>query len=187
MTEQRKLEVTQIAFHQAEFVALKAEIAELVKSNAANFQYAVIASAGVFAWIAGAERITDHKPLFELQPGVLHYVFWLPVTIATFFGLMSIGIASRIRQMGSYLEKLEEQLGENKVGNNVSLGWESFFQKRFGVFGVLYSIGWVVLLGGNVYLAISLPMKPPSGPTQNAPAPASFTPAAPTAPGAVKK
>src|ERR1044072_2358601 len=52
-------------FHRAEFTALRTEVAELVKSNTTNFQYALLASGGIFAWIASAKLEPKFYPINE--------------------------------------------------------------------------------------------------------------------------
>src|SRR5690348_13125423 len=57
------IETNYTSFHQAEFTAIKSEIAELVKASSANFQYAVLASGGIFTWIVTAGHAKDQAAL----------------------------------------------------------------------------------------------------------------------------
>src|SRR5579863_1141588 len=72
----------QKTFHNAEFTALKSEIAEIIKAAAANFQYALVGSAAVLTWLAPGEHTVAHvlttAPYAALLPFVLSCLFfWL--------------------------------------------------------------------------------------------------------------
>ena len=66
------------AFHEAEFTALKSEIVELVKAAAANFQYAVLSSGAIFAWIVAARSKSDEVSLIKFRSDLLPLALWLP-------------------------------------------------------------------------------------------------------------
>jgi hypothetical protein len=133
----------QIAFHMAEFTALKAEIAEQVKAAAANFQYALIASGGVIAWLS-----TKDKPT---SPTLVELAWWVPVILSVFFGALSLVTMFRLGFTGTYILELEKRLAVN------GHGWETYFRTRSRLFGLLYVIAWVVLIGGTLWLALRGP------------------------------
>jgi hypothetical protein len=143
----------EIEFHQAEFVSLRSEIAELVKTAAANFQYAVVGSAGVFAWMATADRIKDHTPIFGFGPALTHYGVWLPFILSSLFCSLSFALLIRINETARYLRRVEDAIGSEK------LGWEKEFAGHPGTLGWIYLYGWLFLLSGNLLLAMFLPDK----------------------------
>jgi hypothetical protein len=121
----------QIAFHQAEFSALKVEVAELVKSTASNFQYAAVGSAAVVTWIA-----TGHD---KMNSDVLRTGLWLPFLLASLLVSMSAAQYIRIGDIAAYLLRLENALGSK------DLGWEKTFRTRPRTVGLIYLLGWITL------------------------------------------
>jgi hypothetical protein len=152
----RRPEKEESEFHLSEFTSLKSEIAEMVKATAANFQYAVIASAGVFTWIVTADEIRGHTPRVPLRYEIIPYGIWLPFLLSTLLFSLSVGLYVRISEMAIYLRRLEDALGSRE------LGWEKMFSGHPGILGPLYAYGWILLLGGDWALALLLPCFPPA-------------------------
>lgn len=134
---------TAAAFHQAEFTSLKNEIAELLKNIASNFQYAAIGSSGVIAWV-----ITTQASPHKLGGITLAIALWLPFTLACFLVSLSVTQYIRISEIGCYLWRLEGALSAP------DLGWEVFFAKRERSVGLMYGIGWVLLLFGDFLMGL---------------------------------
>lgn len=91
------------AFHQAEFIALRSEVAEIVKAAGANFQYALVGSAAVFTWIATSGRVKDQESLLPLNPELLRLTVWLPFLLWAFFFAFSSALYIRMAEIGRYL------------------------------------------------------------------------------------
>jgi hypothetical protein len=127
-----------LPFHQAEFSALKAEVAELIKSVATNFQYATLGSIGVIAWM-----ITE-TPKSRLDTASLHIGLWLPFVLASFLASLSAAQYIRLGEMAIYLFRLEGALSAS------GLGWERFFRSRARTIGIVYFIGWAILIGADL-------------------------------------
>jgi hypothetical protein len=130
-----------IAFHMAEFSALKAEIAELVKVASSNLQYALAASGGITAWLLTAKVPEDGKTL--LFPAKLqgpHLVFLLPLLLSVAFGMLAAAAYLRIGHKAEYLKLLESWL------RAAGLGWERLFEHRPRMLGWLYGGTWGGLL-----------------------------------------
>ncbi len=141
---------TEVAFHQAEFVALKSEIAEIIKAAAANFQYAVVGSAAIFTWIATSDRAPDHKPIIPVNSNLLAQAVWLPFLLSALFFSLSGGLYIRLIEVARYLRRLEGALGSNE------LGWEKDYSTHPPTIGPLYFYGWMCLLAGDWFLAVRL-------------------------------
>lgn len=146
------LSPAQAIYHQAEFSSIKTEIAELVKTIASNFQYAVIGSAGVFTWITAAETVMGHKPLISINPEYIEYTLWLPFMLSGLFCSLSAGLYVRLTEMAKYLWRLEDVMGSGE------LGWERMFYGHPGTLGPIYLYGWLLLLAGDFLLAFYLPL-----------------------------
>lgn len=121
-------------FHQAEFVSLKAEIAELLKSVASNFQYAALGSAGVITWVVTPTSVS------KLDKSALVVGLWIPFSLTCFLLSLSVAQYIRISEIGAYLWRLEGAFSSSE------LGWEEFFSKRERSVGWSYGIGWTILL-----------------------------------------
>jgi len=134
-------------FHRAEFTALRTEVGELVKSNTTNFQYALLASGAIFAWIAGAT--VEDKFRFPVMLEWEKFVWLLPLFVASLFAGFSAGGLFQIRRIAAYLYALEEYLGHVPP-----LGWERFFRHRAASSLPLFLFAWLALLGGDFALAI---------------------------------
>lgn len=130
-----------IAFHMAEFEALKAEIAELVKQTTAHMSFAVAACGAILAWL-----------LTHPMPGeVIAWARWLPLVVSGLLGLFALAAYLRVGEKGSYLRTLETRLAFP------GLGWESKFRRRAPLIGLFQFVGWGVLNGLGLAAALALP------------------------------
>jgi hypothetical protein len=141
----------EIEFHRAEFVALRSEVAELVKSNAANFQYALLASGGIFAWIAAASL---PAPRFPIRESLVSYAWLMPLFISSLFCSLSCATLFQIRRIARYLRIIEDTLGAARP-----LGWEKHIEDRARTFMLIYIYGWVALLVGDFAVAVLVPLR----------------------------
>jgi hypothetical protein len=103
-----------IAYHLAEFTALKSEIGELIRQSNAYLTYAIATSGGVAAWL-----LTHPEDAGPVGPAR-----WRPLTVSFLFGLLSLVSYVRIGEKGAYLRKLEDRLGA------FGLGWEREIKRR---------------------------------------------------------
>lgn len=139
---------TCMSFHMAEFTALKAEIAELVKVASSNLQYALAASGGITAWLLSAKvPDTGEKLLFPLEPVQLRYAFLLPLLLSVAFGTLAGAAYGRIGYKAKYLKLLEDWM------RAAGLGWERRFGTRARTLGGLYIATWVGLLAIDLMVA----------------------------------
>jgi hypothetical protein len=131
-----------VAFHMAEFSALKSEIAELVKVASSNLQYALAVSGGITAWLLTTKAPeAGEKLLFPMTAGNLRYAaFVLPLVVSAVFGALASAAYQRIGQKGCYLRDIEDHLRAE------GLGWERRFEARPRALGGLYSAAWFGLM-----------------------------------------
>jgi hypothetical protein len=144
-------------FHQAEFVALKSEIADLVKTTAANFQYAAVGSAGMFTGLISTGIKKDEFPFITINSSYAHFALWLPFILTALFAAITGALYIRISEIWRYLCILEKALGSSP------LGWEKRFGKHAATLAPIYGIAWAVLLLGDFFLALVLPGSPTQG------------------------
>jgi hypothetical protein len=137
-----------ITFHMAEFSALKAEIAELVKVASTNLQYALAATGGITAWLLTTKvPNADEKLLFPVHLAQLRYSFLLPLLLSIAFGTLAGAAYSRINDKAVYLRLLEDWL------RAAGLGWERTFKARPRTLGALYFTTWIGLLVVDLIVA----------------------------------
>ncbi len=138
-----------VKFHMAEFSALKAEVAELVKVASSNLQYALATSGGVTAWLLSAKAPKgEEKLLFSAQlHAQMHYAFLLPLLLALAFATLAFAAYRRIGHKAEYLKLLESWL------RAAGLGWERKFEHRTRMLGWLYGATWVGLLAFDAIVA----------------------------------
>jgi hypothetical protein len=58
-----------------------------------------------------------------------------------------------MREMGHYIKKLEDTLGDSR------LGWEKQLKKEHHIISPIYLYGWIALLTGDWILAYFLPAR----------------------------
>jgi hypothetical protein len=140
-------------FHRAEFEVLHAEIAELIKFNTANFQYALLASGGIFAWLAATYTPKEASVRWPVSANWASYAWLLPLILSCLLSTLSLATYFQIKRLGRYLAILEDSLGDK------SIGWEKFFRRRAETRMTYYFIAWVALLIGDFLVAIYVPMR----------------------------
>lgn len=137
-------------YHQAEFVALKGEISNILSSMSSYFQYAILASAGVFSWLL-TNYDPSHITILRSHPAYEgDAVFLLPFVISGFFLGLSMALYLRLRDMRDYIILLEGVLGSHE------LGWENFFSKRPPTLGLIWGVGWLMLCASDYALGLYL-------------------------------
>jgi hypothetical protein len=133
-------------FHKEEFKALKAEVAELLKAAAGQFQYAVIGSGAIFTWLMTTHK-ADEVALLDIK-GLATLVIWLPLVLSGLLFSLSLAAYIRIGEMGRYLAVLENDLGHPQRG------WEKAFRRHPATIGPIFFWGWLVLIAGDWAAAI---------------------------------
>lgn len=118
------------AYHMAEAGKLNGEIAELGRTTAELFKWAVAGSGALFAWL-----LANKPPAAVLEAAAV-----IPILLTVVLAIMSFALAVRIQQMGCYLRTLEGVLGSS------DLGWEKYFARKSSFVTWTAIAGWAVLL-----------------------------------------
>jgi hypothetical protein len=135
-----------IAYHMEEFKALKGEIAELVKSTASYLQYAILASAAVYAWLATAKISKPEEGVYTFfSPHVLEFAAFLPSVLSVVFGMLTLASYKRISEKGDYLAALEQQFRLS-----TTLGWQNKLKDASRLIRWSYVLGWSTLIICNL-------------------------------------
>jgi hypothetical protein len=124
-----------VAFHLEEFKALKAEIAEDLKLISANFQFAVILSGGIAAWMLAK----DHVIPKGTEQAAFVIASWLPLLFSALFGFTVWAISRRFDIKGGYIRTLE---GNFRFDD---LGWEHAWDFRKHSVGKMVWAQWSFL------------------------------------------
>jgi hypothetical protein len=121
-----------------EFKALRKEIDDRLKDIMQDFQFSLIAIAGIYAWLA--TRGNELSFIYSLG-------FWGPILIAGYGAFRCALIGLRIYQLRWYIRNhIEHHFGVE--------GWETYLpEMKLGAFHVppgivprIYAVGWTALL-----------------------------------------
>jgi hypothetical protein len=150
-------------FHIEEFKHLKSEVTGILSSINTLARYVIVVSAGVFAWLAvqglgvvpGVAGQPTASPWCLKLPSDLYKLAWyIPTAFAVLSGLAALVGIVRVFQMGSYIGKLEAQLGRS------SLGWESELKergklkkRRLPIVTLLGLVFWIAVGASTWYVA----------------------------------
>lgn len=131
-------------YHLREFDKLNVEIAELIRSTSQLFNFSIVASGAIFAWVlTSGDDKGFVEPLSSLKLGL-----WVPATLSLALAILAFAQGQPIRQMGSYLKEIEERFAHRPY-----LGWESFFETKSPVITGANILAWTTLLAGNLLIA----------------------------------
>ena len=116
-------------------------------------QYSVLISAAVFSWLATQEFAALSKNTAISNSTLFSYPLTRLVWGIPFAGTIVIGIIGaaqylRIKEMGEYLLKLENAMGNSR------LGWEAFLAKKPYTVAPVFFIAWFTLFLGTGSVAI---------------------------------
>ena len=137
-------EEDRIAFHLAEYAALKAEIAALVEQTRAHLTYAIATSGGIIAWLlTHTERITVPEARF------------IPFVVSALFGSLSCAAYLRSAEKSAYVRRLEESLAA------AGLGWEHEPRRRPGLIMAMHLAMWGAVNLAGLYAAFCIPQLRP--------------------------
>ncbi len=136
------------AFHLEEYKQVRAEVAGLLAKIDQFFRFAVLVPTAVYSWLlvnaVGVHNVTiESKTIatlclkFSLP---IQWIAWMIPPVFVFFcGLMSLAFAVRVSQFGIYLERLENGLGDNR------LGWEKFNRPLAPRLKWVHAMVWLAL------------------------------------------
>lgn len=123
----QKMTPEQLAFHSEEYKQIRSEVITLLARVESLFRYSIIVVASVSAWlVSNSLGLTGTAAGVCLKlPRILLMLGWLisPAFVVG-AGLMAAVANRRIKEMGDYLQMLEEALGHG------SLGWERYLKDQ---------------------------------------------------------
>lgn len=123
----------------AEYGTLRKEIEDALSEISAIERYALIGAATVWTWL-----LTNSN---AMQPAASQLAWCIPVVLAIFGGLKSLGLFMHVTVVGKYIEKhLESRL---------NLGWQAYFKNKFGIRFVISCVFWVALFVVALVVALS--------------------------------
>lgn len=134
-----------IAFHMAEFNALKGEIAALIKQMWIQLTFALSASGGIAAWLLTT----------PLGPDVIDLARWLPFAVSGSIGLLAGSSYLRAADKRRYIRKLEQALGDR------CLGWEGERAHNPMLLALAHTASWGAVNGIGIIFALFGPETSP--------------------------
>jgi hypothetical protein len=131
-------------FHFEEYKQLREEVKSLLARIELLFRYSIIVSAVVYSWLAlntiGTVLIASKHHFCLKYPFALVVIGWLiPVVFVACMAVMAKAAGIRVTETGEYLAKLEQHLGESK------LGWETHLKRKAGLITGTTSFVWLLL------------------------------------------
>jgi hypothetical protein len=145
-----ELKKAEDGFHLEEYKQLRTEVLSLLTRLDTVLQYAVVGSALVYSWmiVQGFGVLKQSPcPCLKLPSEIIKIGSWIPLALVGMLGSFAITTWLRIVNMGRYLKRLEDRLGNQT--EKPPLGW----QHREGKSGaVLLTITvWIALIGAVSY------------------------------------
>lgn len=142
-------------FHIEEYKELRKEVLEKITKAETLIQYTILISAAVFSWLATQESAVAHASVTQSEATIhLHplarMAWWIPFASTVVAGIVGIAQYIRIKEMGEYLRKLEEAMG------NSSLGWEAFLAKKPYTVSPVFALAWLTVFIGTGYIAYNV-------------------------------
>ena len=116
-------------FHVEEYKQLRSEVVGLLAKIDLYLRYSVLVPAAVYSWILlsamGVHKIDVNGAVvgaacLKMPLTLVSFAWVIPPVFVLYCGLISLSIAMRVGQFGTYLRILEGALGDSR------LGWESF-------------------------------------------------------------
>lgn len=130
---------------------IRSEVSVLLARIENLFRYALVVSATVFAWLLtqafGTTAALPAEPCLKLPARVLALAWWIPLAFVVISGLVVLITHIRVIQMGNFLKRCEEALGDPK------LSWEGYIGPKFPIFTIGSVMSWLFMLWSNCYAA----------------------------------
>jgi hypothetical protein len=145
-----RMHPTSVEFHLEEFKQIRTEVTALITKTEALLQYTVVIAAGVFSWLAtqalGQQANGALCSKLPIEGPLTLHAWFIPLAAVIVVGFLGGARFLRVKEMGKYLQSLEDALG------NAGLGWEKFLAKRLPTVSIVTILAWVVLLLGTAYV-----------------------------------
>lgn len=106
--------MTNLEFMKEEYLTLRKEIEDSVLELATLERQCVLATAGVYTWLATS----------GLKGEVVTHLAWsIPVIISIFGALRSLSAGQHLRRLSCYIKEIEREVAQE---NKYATGWEHF-------------------------------------------------------------
>jgi hypothetical protein len=137
----------QLAFHMEEYKQIRGEVTTLLARLEMLLRFALIVSASVYAWLVVQSfgLLDPSHPCLRLPPEILNYGWLIPPVFIVLGGLMALASLLRIRQMGTYLRKIEEAVG------HPALGWEAYLETKRPTIAAIALLAWISLFAAAAF------------------------------------
>jgi hypothetical protein len=145
------VDTEQASFHVEEYKQIREEVTTMITKTEQLLQYCVVVSAAVFAWLAtqavGLNELGKLCTKLPVDGPLAVRIWWAPTAAVLVVGLLGGGRFVRVKEMGQYLRKLEDALGDP------SLGWEKFLAAKPITVSVVTVAAWIGILFCTCYIA----------------------------------
>ena len=135
------------AFALESYKQIRSEVSVLLARIENLFRYALVVSATVFAWVlTQAFGTTSHEnavSCLRLPKNALALAWWIPFSFVVLSGLVVLVTHIRVMQMGDFLRRCEEALGD------LELSWECYLKPKLPIFTTGTVLAWVCMLLGT--------------------------------------
>jgi hypothetical protein len=139
------------AFALESYRQIRSEVSVLLARIENLFRYALVVSATVFAWVLtqafGTSSSAPAVSCLKLPKDALVLAWWIPFSFVVLSGLIVLITHMRVLQMGEFLKKCEEYLGDPK------LSWECYLQPKLPIFTTGTVLAWGCMLWGTYHAA----------------------------------
>lgn len=139
------------AFALESYKQIRSEASVLLARIENLFRYALVVSATVFAWVLtqafGTSSAEPAESCLKLPKEALALAWWIPFAFVVLSGLVVLVTHIRVMQMGDFLKKCEETLGDP------NLSWECFIKPKPPIFTAGTVLAWVCMLWGTYHAA----------------------------------
>jgi hypothetical protein len=136
---------SELKFHIEEYKELRKEVLEKITRTETLIQYSVLLSAAVFSWLATRDlsiktAAATVKVVMNSDHPLIKMAWWIPFLSVVTMGLLGLVQYSRVEEMGKYLMKLEDAMG------NSQLGWEKYLSAKPYTISSAFAAAWFLIL-----------------------------------------
>ncbi len=137
--------------HYKEYDKLQNEISQHLSEISSLERFSVISSGTIFSWLLVNIDIDKMPDKFG---------FFLPAILVLLFGMITLGLFTRIKLIGGYIKDKYEKFLNEEQNQKYGFGWEHYLDNSLGKKPSLLFSGrfgmWVVHLLTDIGIAIFL-------------------------------
>jgi hypothetical protein len=134
-------------FHLEEYKQIRSEVAALMTRVENLFRYSLIVAATIYAWliVQSVGLAPNGAACLKLPVALLRPGWLIPPVFVVLAAILAFAAYWRVRQMGIYLQSIEDALGID------ALGWEKYLKSKKPVVTGTTIIVWLLLLAASSY------------------------------------